>query len=46
MDLQEWLPAERIGQGLKRTDTKTAYPSLRSYEEEIRWHFHRMKPAV
>lgn len=43
MDLRELLPAERVGSGLKRTDTKNAYPSLRSYEEEIRWHFHQLK---
>jgi hypothetical protein len=43
MDLQELLPPERVGSGLKRTDTKNAYPSLRSYEEEIRWHFHRLE---
>lgn len=43
MDLNELLPADRVGSGLKRTDTKNYYPSLRSYEEEIRWHFHRLK---
>ena len=43
MDLQELLPSERIGSGLKRSDTQNFYPSLRSYEEEIRWHFHRLK---
>lgn len=42
MDLRELLPPERIGEGLKRSDTKTAYPSLKSYEEEIRWHFYRL----
>jgi hypothetical protein len=44
MDLQELLPPERVGAGLRRSDTKTFYPSLRSYEEEIRWHFHRLAP--
>lgn len=44
MDLQELLPPERVGAGLRRSDTKTFYPSLRSYEEEIRWHFHRLTP--
>lgn len=43
MDLQELLPPERVGQGLKRTDTKNVYPSLHSYEEEIRWHFYRLQ---
>ena len=42
MDLQELLPNERVGSGLKRPDTKNAYPSLRCYEEEIRWHFYRL----
>ena len=44
MDLQELLPPERVGAGLRRSDTTTFYPSLRSYEEEIRWHFHRLTP--
>ena len=43
MDVNELLPADRVGSGLKRTDTKNFYPSLHSYEEEIRWHFHRLK---
>jgi hypothetical protein len=43
MDLRELLPPERVGAGLKRSDTQTAYPSLKRYEEEIRWHFHRLK---
>jgi hypothetical protein len=42
MDLRELLPSERVGSGLKRSDTKNAYASLRSYEEEIRWHFLRL----
>ncbi len=42
MDLRELLPPERVGAGLKRPDTKNFYPSLRSYEEEIRWHFYRL----
>lgn len=46
MDLQELLPAERVGEGLKRGDTQIYYPSLHSYEEEIRWHFYRLKPSV
>ena len=46
MDLQELLPPERVGAGLKRSDTKNFYPSLHSYEEEIRWHFHRLKPPA
>jgi hypothetical protein len=43
MDLAELLPGERVGSGLKRTDTNNCYLSLRSYEEEIRWHFYRLK---
>jgi hypothetical protein len=45
MDLQELLPRERVGAGLRRPDTKIFYPSLKSYEEEIRWHFYRLKTA-
>lgn len=40
MDLAELLPPDRVGEGLKQTDTGTYYPSLRGYEDEIRWHFH------
>ncbi|MES2476748.1 MAG: hypothetical protein V4640_13270 [Verrucomicrobiota bacterium] len=43
MDLRELLPPDRISEGLKQPDTKTYYPSLQSYEEEIRWHFHGFK---
>lgn len=43
MDLQELLPRERVGAGLRRPDTQIFYPSLKSYEEEIRWHFYRLK---
>jgi hypothetical protein len=43
MDVRELLPTERVGSGLKRADTKNVYPSLRSYEEEARWHFHQLK---
>lgn len=43
LDFQELLPAERLGESLKRLDTQTAYPSLHSYEEEIRWHFHQLQ---
>lgn len=45
MDLRELLPSDRIGEGLKQPDTRTYYPSLKSYEEEIRWHFHGFKSA-
>jgi hypothetical protein len=43
MDLRELLPSERVGSGLKRSDTENVYPSLHAYEEEIRWHFHQLK---
>lgn len=43
MDLCDLLPPDRIGEGLKQPDTRTYYPSLKSYEEEIRWHFHGFK---
>ncbi len=42
MDFQELLPEERIGEGLRRSDTALYYPTLQSYEEEIRWHFYRL----
>lgn len=43
MDLQELLPPERISDGIRRADTKIFYPSIKSYETEIRWHFYRLK---
>jgi hypothetical protein len=43
MDLNELLPEDRVDSGLKQKDTKNFYPSLHNYEEEIRWHFHRLK---
>mgnify|MGYP007092086382 CR=1 FL=1 len=46
LDLQELLPPSRITAGLQRLDTTTFYPSLKSYEEEIRWHFHHLQSAA
>jgi hypothetical protein len=46
MDLRELLPPDRIAEGLKQPDTQGYYPTLRSYEEEIRWHFHGFKSAA
>ncbi len=43
LDLRELLPPDRLSEGLKQSDTRTYYPSLNSYEEEIRWHFHGFK---
>ncbi len=45
-DLLKLLPSERINAGLGRNDTKAYYPSVHCYEEEIRWHFHRLKPLA
>ncbi|WAC19919.1 hypothetical protein OVA24_00820 [Luteolibacter sp. SL250] len=39
-ELRALLPPERANTGIRQPDT--AYPSLRAYEEEIRWHFHRI----
>lgn len=43
-ELRALLPPERTNAGLKRTNAEPAYPNAESYEEEIRWHFHRLIP--
>lgn len=43
MDVRELLPESRLSRGLFAADTQTFYPAFRSYEEEIRWHFYRLK---
>jgi hypothetical protein len=45
-DLLTLLPKERVNAGLRRHDTEPYYPSVHCYEEEIRWHFHRLKPPA
>ena len=37
------LPPERVGSSLRDPKAGRVYPSLQRYEEEIRWHFHRLK---
>lgn len=36
---------ERMNTGMDRGDSSAGYPSVHAYEEEIRWHFHRLKEA-
>ena len=36
------LPAERLNRGLGEPQSDFVYPSWKSYEEEIRWHFHQL----
>ena len=38
------LPSQRLNQGLRDPQAGLIYPSMQSYEEEIRWHFHRLDP--
>jgi hypothetical protein len=42
MDCRSLLPPERLNEGLKQCELERSYPSLQAYEEEIRWHFHRL----
>jgi hypothetical protein len=42
--LRKVLPPSRITTGLAERDLHVVYPSLQDYEEEIRWHFFRLKP--
>jgi len=39
-ELRAVLPEERTSTGIRRPET--VYPALRSYTEEIRWHFHQL----
>ncbi len=41
-DLKSLLPPERMNRGLRELSTEPLYPSLQTYEEEIRWAFHRL----
>lgn len=45
-DLLTLLPKERVGTGLKRHDAEPFYPDAHCYEEEIRWHFLRLKASA
>lgn len=40
------LPPERLNSCLREPQGIRIYPSLQCYEEEIRWHFHRLKPQA
>lgn len=46
-ELRAALPPERINRGLARFDTADAplYPNLLCFEEEIIWHFHRLRAS-
>jgi hypothetical protein len=41
-DLKSLLPPDRMNRGLRELSTETLYPSLQTYEEEIRWAFYRL----
>jgi hypothetical protein len=40
------LPAERVNSCLREPGIMRVYPNLQCYEEEIRWHFRRLKPPA
>ena len=42
-DLAKLLPPERLNRPMREPAVPRVYPSLTSYENEIRWHFHRLK---
>jgi len=46
-ELRATLPADRTNRGLARYDDPAApvYPNRRCFEEEIVWHFHRLRTA-
>lgn len=40
------LPPERLNTVLRSPGIPRIYPNFQSYEEEIRWHFHRLKASA
>lgn len=42
-DLAKLLPPERLNRPMRDPSLPRVYPSPASYENEIRWHFHRLK---
>ena len=42
--LASLMPPERLNATLRNPAEERIYPNLTSYEKEIRWHFHRLKP--
>ena len=43
--IAQLLPEERLNRGISKRMAPFGYPSRKSYEEEIRWHFNRLKQA-
>ena len=44
--MAQLLPPERLNAYLRNPYSRPIYPNLPSYEKEIRWHFHRLKPKT
>lgn len=42
-DLSKLLPPERRNRPMRGPSSPFVYPNLTSYENEIRWHFHRLR---
>ena len=42
--MADLLPPQRLNSVLRKPSIDKVYPSLMSYEKEIRWHFHRLEP--
>lgn len=42
-DLAMLLPPERLNRPMREPTRSRVYPNLTSYENEVRWHFHRLK---
>lgn len=40
------MPPQRLNSVLRKPSAEKVYPSLMSYEKEIRWHFHQLKSGV
>ena len=45
-NLMRLLPLQRVACGMETLSDDIFYPNPVCYEEEIRWHFHRLKPQA
>lgn len=41
--MADLMPPQRLNSVLRKPFAELVYPSLMSYEKEIRWHFHQLQ---
>lgn len=44
--MADLMPPQRLNTVLRKPSAELVYPSLMSYEKEIRWHFHQLKSGT